>query len=518
MSVQTFSAHISSKEVQNACKGYFERSTPKKTLKFSYISPNDYGREIKKLMYCKPESNFSQNSHRDLSLIGKIENFTIVDSTTVYSVRDVKLTRKDGIIIEATTSGKLLESIKRCAKRSVFLKNHSACLTKSPGLKNSALGNMAAHKLQRNVWDQLKSGQVKESRMYYEGGAVFQLTNAEGKQKILIGEDLITITHQNLRQEQFFKIQDKKSASYLSETLIFKGEDAISQMYLSGKIPAKVTELASPIYSDASDVLILSILNEMLAMGLINEIDLSTEKAKLLALEIAANYYGQRRFVKEVLIPSELQCSDIVEVPHTAYHLDMLMTPGPNGSIFVQDYEEATKLLKLIKSNASSLKLTNQDLTILERLIDESSVLQKDLSDLMQKNKKILEDSGFHVINTPGAFFSSKTEKKTYNGKTEEFAENVNFLNCISGYSKTAGHFYMAVPGTSLGDNLGKVLMDAYFEFLNANCENLAVYFIGKDAKNPDDYSEVMDNFNRLTAKLGPHCLSFELATAPVTI
>ncbi len=518
MSVQFFSSHNSSKEVQKALEGYFDRSAPKKTVKFSYISPNDYGREIKKLMYCKPEANFSQNSHRDLSQIAKIENFTLVESTTVYSVRDVKLTRTDGIIIQASTSGKLIESIRRCTKRSFFLKNHSAVLTKSPALKNSALGNIAANKLQRNVWDQAKSGQVTESRMYYEGGAVFQLTNAEGKQKILVGEDLITITHQALRQDQFFKKPAKNSAAYLNETLIFKGQDAISKMYLSGMIPAKIDELAEELKADPNNELFLSILNEMLVMGLINKIDLSTEEAKSSAFEMAANYYGQRRFVKEVLIPSELQCPDIVEVPHTAYHLDILMTPGPNGSIFVQDYEETSKLLKMIQSNASALNLTKQDLTILDGFIDESAVLQKELGELMQKNKKILEDSGFHVIKTPGAFFSSKTEKKTYNGKTEEFAENVNFLNCISGYSKTTGHHYMAIPGTSIGDNLGKVLMDAYVEFLNKNCDNLAVYFIGKDANNPDNYKEVMDNFNRLTAKLGPHCLSFELATASVTI
>ncbi len=471
-------------------------------------------------MYCKPEANFSKDSHRDLSKIAQIENFAIVDSTTVYSVRDVKLARKDGSILEASTSGKLTESIKRSAKRSMFLKNHSSILTKSPYFKNGSLGNVAGNKLQRNVHDQIKSNQVKESRMYYEGGAVFRLTNTEGKQKILIGEDLITITHQTLRQDQFFKQLTKNTPSYLTESLIFKGQDTISQMYLSGKIPAKIGELSSSFYTHPDDTLILSILNEMLAMGLINKIDLSNEQEVSSAREMAANYYGQRRFVKEFLIPNELQCDvqDIVEVPHTAYHLDVLMTPGPNGSLFVQDYEESLKLLKLIESNALSLNLTKNDLTILGRLIEETSILQKDLGDLMLKNKKILEESGFHVIKTPGAFFSSKIEERTFNGKIEKFSESVNFLNCISGYSNTTGHFYMAVPGTSIGDNLGKVLMDAYVEFLNKNSENLAVYFIGKDAKNPDNFTEVMDNVNRLTAKLGPHCLSFELATAPVTI
>lgn len=514
MSVETninISPITPSEQVKKTCSGIFMSEVKQTQTKFTYISPNDYGREIRKLLFAPSYKGFSENSHRDLSAIAKIEKFSILETSSPCFIRDSKLLRTDGAVLMANSSNSLNKALFRCAFRHKHLKNHHvSTLTDSRAFPKASMGHVFQDKLQSLAHEQIKETPVVQSRLYYEGGNIFRFTNTEGRQKALIGEDIITVTHLALLKDEWFEDNFASIAnkSRKNEKAI---DDEISKQFFSGAVYTQTKQIAEDFAKTADDKTILSILDEMSEMNLLDEMDFITEAEQTKGRDIAANYYAQRLYIKNHLLPSELQvkAEDIVEIPQIGYHIDLYMTPGPRGSIFVQDYDEAIRLLEHLLENSESLKLSQTDVKILKAMILETSKLKSDFKEIMSDNKKTLEDAKFHIINTPGAFFSLAGESKT---------QNVNFLNCISGYSTGTHRFYMAIPGTSVGDHLGRVLMESYVAFLNQHCENLDVFFIGSDPKNPNDFSETMSNLNEPEKNFGPHCQSFEHETSPVTI
>ena len=92
---------------------------------------------------------------------------------------------------------------------------------------------------------------------------------------------------------------------------------------------------------------------------------------------------------------------------------------------------------------------------------------------------------------------------------------NINFLNIVTGYSEKTGHYYVIAPGTKTKGKLAEVLMDCYVEFLRSQCDNVQVYFVGRNPNDEKDFSEAVANTH--DQQLGPHCLSFELKTSPHT-
>ena len=250
---------------------------------------------------------------------------------------------------------------------------------------------------------------------------------------------------------------------------------------------------------------IRSTLEEMRAMGLLTVLKFDTPAEKIKGRQIATQYLAQREFVKKYIFPQELECEaeDITFVPQAAYHLDTFMTPGPNGSMFMQDYNLAIQTLQKIQQNAKELKLTKSDLEQLDHLITTTTLISRDLTPLLNKVKENLVEGGFSIIPTPGAFFGSDPHNPT------QKSQIINFLNCITGFSPKTGHIYYIAAGTKTEGVLGDVLMNAYGEFLQSQSNNLAVYFAGRNPEDPTDFSEAMRDMNEL--QLGPHCLSYEL-------
>jgi hypothetical protein len=125
----------------------------------------------------------------------------------------------------------------------------------------------------------------------------------------------------------------------------------------------------------------------------------------------------------------------------------------------------------------------------------------------MDKTIELLKDADYNIIPTPGAFYSCNNDQ----------IFNINFLNCLTGFSEKTGHFYYITSGTQTDGKLASVLMDSYVEFLNANCNDIAVYFVGRKPEDPSDFGEAKHTMNRMASQLGVHCLSFELNTKPHT-
>jgi hypothetical protein len=478
--------------------------------KFTYKTTNDYGKKLQKLLFCTPRNGFSSCFFENIREIGEIEGFKVLPSESIYPVRDAKLKAADGTVLEPTCSASLPVALERTYQRVKFLKNHAAVCTDHPSFFDATIGIVAENMLHRRTSDGLEGVNQRDSRLYFEGGDCFHLTNRDSVPKFLIGEDLLIITHQTLQKDQWFHEQNSESPSdsYFYEELLFSDScDSINHLFMSLKIPVEINEMAQQISVGLDDEDVKKVLGEMDSMGLFSNF-VSIKRDKSGSREIVANYLAQKKFVEARIFPNELKCEpdQIKFLQQFANHLDTSMAPGPKGSIFLQNYDRSVQLLQTIQINAKSLNLNTVDVEQLESFIEMTEKLGRDLKPLMQNAKQDLEDAGFVVISTPGAFYSLLTDGRPF---------NVNFLNCLTGFSDKSGHFYYVASGTQTEGRLGKVLMDAYVEFLNHQCNNIVVYFVGRKPDDEKDFSEATIDMNDIKLQLGPHGLSFELEIEP---
>ncbi len=494
---------------------YFEEPQRENTPgKFTYNSQNDFGREITTLLFTKPSNQKGEYFYKaycaDLLRVAKIEGFDIKLATSMYTVRDAKCPLGDGkTFLELTCSSYVEKALDRCRARNGHLKNHTSYLTKHPVFYQGTLGIASMNKLHKRSFEGVPDSRQKNGRIYYEGGDGFFATNAQGIPKYLVGEDLFFITHMVLRQNGWFKNpnatqQDgSKTEAFGNEQILYRN-DSLSQRFRSGKIYQQVETESRSILQSLTEDVFQRTFSEMCALTLILNDSLSTPERIELARQYVATYLAQQKIVREEVFPHELRVEkhNLVPVPQIAYHLDVLMTPGPKGSFFMQSYQESLALLMKIKENAAELNLSQKDLELLDIYLENANQLLQDLEPFMEGVSKTLSEAGFRVIKTPGAFFSTL--------KNGEWL-NVNFFNAISGYSSQTKHLYYIVGGVKIGDRLGEVLMDAYSSFLKNHCgSDIAVYFIGGK-----DYEEAMHLMNRKTSQLGLHCISFELEVKP---
>jgi hypothetical protein len=512
---------VPSEAVHQTCSPLFIESPVKGNQReFTYSTQNDFGRVIHDLLFCSPSQGFSRCFFANISEIGALEGFSVQPSEQKYSsycVRDPKLATADCHVLEPTCSSQLGTALERMGKLMHYKKDHVAVLTEHPSLKGAVIGVVARDKMHRRTADGLASGVQRDSRIYFEGGNCFRLTDRTGTPRYLIGRDQAIATHQRLRLDKWFNDwydpsqPDRKNGACWDETLLHsKCDTNVNKWFLGRKIPGIIQERAAKLSKTMDDAAVLAVLNEMKAMGLLSVLVFKTPQQKTDGREIATKYLAQLQFVKTEIFPAELCCKaeEISYVPQAAYHLDLMMAPGPKGSVFVQDYDLAVQLLQKLLENAKALELSDTDVQQLHSFIATTSTLRNDLKPLLAEVKAELIKAGFTVIPTPGAFFGLNDKKEPL---------NINFLNCLTGFSPKTGHYFYIASGAQTNGRLGEVLMDAYAEFLTSHCSNTVVYFAGRDPTNERDFSEAMEDLNRTKSQLGPHCLSYELKIAPHT-
>lgn len=504
-------------EVRMTCAHLYGQSpTQANPSKFTYSTQNDFGRVIEKLLFCTPKKGFSSCFFENVKEIGVLEGFKVEHSEpkySIYSIRDAKLSTADGHVLTPSCSSSLQNALVRMVSRIHLLKNHSAALTSHPSFIGSTIGNVAKAKLHQRTADGLEQGRQRESRLYFEGGNCFEITAMDGKPRYVFGRDLSIVTHQVLRIDQWFATPDpnRPNTSYLNESLLLsKYSTDVNKLYLEGKIPDLIDKEAALTSKLLTDDDIEIVLREMAAMGLLKVFSFDTQADKVKGRTIATRYLAQHEFVKNRIFPAEIGCSaeQVVFVEQPAYHLDLMIAPGPKGSLFVQDFDEAVAVLNMINENAVALQISEVDISELEHFIATTAKLGNELKPVLGEVKRELQEAGFHLIPTPGAFYGYNAALKT---------QNINFLNCLTGFSPKTKHYYYIASGAKTGGKLGEILMDAYVEFLNRHCKNIAVYFAGRSPEDNNDFTEAMHDLNSPTSQLGPHCLSFELRTAPHT-
>lgn len=500
---------IPSEAAQRVCQGVFSPSSAavgQDQSGFTYSTVNDFGKVIHKLLFSTPYQGFSSYFFENIKEIGDREGFEVQypKSTQIYSVRDPKLCTADGHVLKPNCSDHTKVAVYTRGLHALHQKDHPVVLSDHPSFVSSTVGSVGANKLDRRTVDGLKNELLRDSKLYFEGGNTFYVTDRNKNSRYIIGDDLPFMTHHILRMENAFIPE-----------LIEKKAEEISRSLNDAAIKSVLLEmLAMGLLADSSILryrMDRSMLREILRRGGLQNIsDLNNythfdlEGNKIKGRNIATKYLAQMEFVHKELFPKELCCDadKVTFVPQPAYHLDLMMAPGRNGSFFVQDYNLAVQLLQAVKENKDSLNLCETDLTQLEQFIEVTEKLGEQLTPLLEKIKEKLADAEFTVIPTPGAFFG-------WEANADKKPLNINFLNCVTGFSPQNNHYYYITSGAQTSGILGDVLMDAYAEFIHTHCgEDTAVYFAGRNPENDKDFSEAM--LDSSTRHLGPHCLSYE--------
>src|SRR5262249_39040885 len=149
---------------------------------------DDYGKKIHQLLFCRPKEGFSSHYFENMKEIAALEGFEVVPSETVHCCRDPKLRASDGMVLEPTWHENIYPAIGRSKKRAKHLKNHCAYLTKHPSFSEIHLGAVALNQLQRFSHEGVEKGMCRKSRLYFEGGDGFHITNKNGVDQFVLGE------------------------------------------------------------------------------------------------------------------------------------------------------------------------------------------------------------------------------------------------------------------------------------------------------------------------------------------
>lgn len=488
-----------------------------KKIEFQYrANSHDFGIQIEELLFTMPNNNKMKKSYRDtgikidhyaknLAVIAEKEGFKLTFSRYQFCVRDLLIRLPDGSIVSPSTSEKATSACERAGSKA-FIEKSSAAFCTSHTFFHGHMG-AGLKEISKGVTESKERfGHQNTLRFYMEGGNHYYATNAEGKQKLLMGEEHLAIAVNQMRLDKAFEDPYINVAS-LTEKIekgltIDKIRKGVQEMYSQGLL--KSTEGAEKGLISAQELKQVRTLEEAIEQKFYRPLTLSD--AQILGCKkLVARYLAQKEIAKELMGKYfNVSEKDVHFIPQAGYHLDTFMRPGPNGSFFIQDYGCSIELLETIKKEAEELELKATDREILERYIQTAKQLQAEIGPLLASAVDELKKAGFLVIPTPGLFYDSMSATKIC---------NVNFLNAISGWSAKTGAFYYIAAGASVGDKLGKALMDGYTKFLQSHQKDLHVYFTGHNPQNPSDFTEAMSWWNRPGSQAGPHCFSLELKT-----
>jgi hypothetical protein len=468
----------------------------------AFGTTDDFGTELKRLRFAARVPNTTDTVHLvdNMQEIAQIEGFDLVVSRLFFYIRDhyIKLPNGQSRLFSSQFTQHLPRAIERSFSLSVTKKECARACTAHSKLV-SEIGT-AASKAELAICDYSVHHNVApvEVPFYFEGGDVFTLTNLLNKRTVFMGKSQLAVIHCSWRLAKMF---DKEE--------IIQKTGGISKE----AITKKLTEL--------SNEKVREIAAEMYALGLILDgvgclfADKEVEEVPVFKLTneqfqkvkpIVAKFMVERQIVLQLLsenfaVPSE----DIHFVPEACYHLDTFMMPGPGRIVFVQDYKLCLNLLSSIQKNAQAFLLTPADQILLNRYIFATQGLQKELGELIQKVQDCIKKAHFHVVGIPGFFADVPVEPYP--------TSHIHFLNGISGWSSKNKRPYFITLGAKAGDNLGNVLMGLFAAFLKEYEPSLHVHFVGRNQKNPKDFSPSRMWWNgggSGSSDAGVHCLSFD--------
>jgi hypothetical protein len=200
----------------------------------------------------------------------------------------------------------------------------------------------------------------------------------------------------------------------------------------------------------------------------------------------AKDYLVQRRMLKEILGRAfGVEWSQVVLLPSLAYHLDLVLCPGPGNLLFVADPSASLELLQKIERAS----LSAEDAELLDTMMKQQRDLATGLGGLTEELKSVLTLAEFRVVPTPGSFpIVSKTRRSL-----------IHFLNAITGKSFADRKEYFITTSFAYGEKLGDVISKAFVEFLHRYLpEGCRIYQIQGGEK----------LFDPEGILAGPHCMT----------
>lgn len=463
-----------------------------------YSAPNDFGRVIGELLFSKSHPGFSDRFLADVKLIADIEGFQVRETRDVCPVRDYRVMLDKDTFLCTNTSKKVSEAVEKCAAKALYKNDHATFL--KAGHKGAIVGNVAIKGKALLIRNEMMASELPPSakhvygHIFFEGGNLLSITGPDGKKKVLFGEDNLTVTHLVMRMDGLFNPVDRTSKTYKQEEIRFKDyQNGFSNLFLNGDIPKrleiyKLMNVKGPLPN------VNAAYFEMNKMGLLADAGLDP-KDSYKGIDLTGEYMAELQYLKEILIPYEFNVNEkqMIYLPQIDFHISCLMTSGPNGSVLLQDYEQSVLLLEKVKKQLKGA----QDLKLLEELLAAAKADGEKVRPVMKAAKERLEESGLTVVPTPGAFSTGK--------------KAVNFFSALSGFSPKTNHYYYIVGGTSVGAELGPLLMDAFATFLKSlSTERIDIYFIGRNPQKPTDFSNVDTLISDPVTTLGVHSLCLE--------
>jgi len=507
---------------------------------------NDFGLVVKRLHFsgnsAGNEAAGLSTSHflKNMKQIADEEGFKLTFSRPSYFPRDHLFCLEDGQMISGSTKNpdQMIAARDRSLSRSLYFGKQASWRSMHIVFQGVGGSSIRPQNIERALYDyqEIYHTAIRpEFRIHIEGGDVFTLTNKEGRRKILIGEDQLCLIHAQCRQEKIFDEKDPQGNPTITlhpeqiqltdELLKATAEEMYSMGQLklgggknSGYIGDRELEaLQKAMVKRGNKDPIPSMKEFAIQLGLIAPFELSSKDLEA-AEPIVRKYLAQREIVLDLLSKSfKVPKEDIHFIPKAAYHLDVFLTPGPRGSLFIQDYGLCVQSLTAILEQADANKLSPFEKAMLLRYLETAKLLDKRLGPLLADARGELERAGFTVHKIPGIFLdSSWLPNMTYDPKY-----HVNFMNANSGYSEKQGRPYLITAGAQVGPKLGKLLMREFEKAIKIHQPDLKVHFIGYNPEKPAEFSQAMvlwngreglEDSNSLFG--GVHCMSIELETA----
>lgn len=498
-------------------------SLPSKPFRYAAHS-HDFGRKIKHLLLLKPgEGNLGSMLRKADSIFQNIVDIANTEGIKVnrprkfYYPRDHILMGKEGPQCVDFPSSEITK-IAYARTNSFFIYFE----------KNSLLTFNAAFKpiLGQGISNQesafLDLSYLQRARTaYIEGGNHFRLTNASGKEKILIGEYHLYHILCQLRLSKYFETHPPSDNIPLSDEQILQGAEEMYALDLlrlgEGKDKKSgflSTEAIEDAIASAQDNKAFSIRKAAIDKGLIRsfqaeEVDL--EEARPVVTNYLRQKEGAKAYLAELFGVSQ---DDLHFIPQLEYHLDVFLQPGPRGSLFIPDFSYTKHILKKLAEQAANLGLNMQDSIMIQRYM-LGMISCEEAKPLLEAVKKEVIVAGFIPIPAPCSFYDFQLQM-------DNPSRHVRFLNGVTGWNKD--HYYYITLGAQVGPRLGQVFMKIYELFLQQYEPSIKVHYVGENPQQKGDFTPAMQLWNQVEsaadnsikeigAGAGVHCFTCELET-----
>ncbi len=405
----------------------------------------------------------SEEFVHELTVIGKKEGFSIkapfenMDLGVYYWLRD---------LFVITPSGRILMP-RKVELDDAFWKLHHCFFNRTEG--QHPMGHVARYP---DVLSDLKRKGIEESFFYFEAGNMPFARNQYGQLFYISGQANIqinfilrasSIIQENLAclKNKFDQYSPKEKSEMLEERLMMLEAFVRSGIYFE----------FSMYHPDAVALAAVIGYRELIAK-------FSTE------------------FETPVLVvgdPYEMQAE---------YHLDMFLAPGPNGLMFIQDYEQTVQILEDLLKKAVSL----QEKEYIENYLGKAKFMTEKFSEQVKHIGLQLKLAGFNVCFVPGVYHLDLAQGGDFFAHLTRAA----YINCVFG-ANPQGETYCITMGSI--SSIDHHLQAKFAESLYAKGIN-RVYFIGRPSSGEPKYGGGLPYVHaneKMTRFGGMHCMTMEM-------